>query len=723
MNFNFKKLPPFKWFVLQNFPFIEADFDAITYYQLLCKIAEYLNKVIDDNNLIGEQTEKLTNAYNELQEYVNHYFDNLDIQQEVNNKLDEMAESGQLTDIIAQYLRLAGILVFDNIEDLKNATNLVDGSSARTLGTESYNDGYGNYYKIRQILNTDVIDNVNIIALSNYNNLIAERLDNNYVKDFETLINNTVETMQTNIQNFESATNETLSNINNRISSLNIGGPAGVYATLSALQADNPDHSKIYVVTADGKWYYYNNGWTAGGTYQSSTNLDIVNDNSYEIDKINKSVLNLMSNDKYPLTSVWERGTLNASTGEPLNAQNSVRTKNFFQVNEPILFTIKKVGTIGDLMFLRYDLNGNRESAKTILDENTYELLPDKKYKITIYSSSASGNVVDINNLQNYLQAYFYNPSIYVNVESFGASESNSSSDNTTAFQKAIDYAYTYKKRILVPDKNYNVGNLTFKYGTWLEGVLLKGQTWSNQTTLTGIGITIPYGAYFTVLKNISLQGSANTNSVIYINDLEDGQSGDDIVLTCEHCDIKGTTSTNGLYIGVGRRSVTCRDTFFHLAKNGVICRGSDATFDKCSFGQNSESGIIIDAWVTSLIACSIYGNYRGITMKATARNSIVMGCSIDRNSSDGIYNNGCIDAKIMGTTFRKNNYSHIVSDTTSITSLIGCQISREGTDGNAQICFKGNGTFLLTDTSLNGGYDALSNGGTIKECVFQNIT
>lgn len=100
MNFNFKKLPPFKWFVLQNFPFIEADFDAITYYQLLCKIAEYLNKVIDDNNLIGEQTEKLTNAYNELQEYVNHYFDNLDIQEEINNKLDEMAQDGTLAEII-----------------------------------------------------------------------------------------------------------------------------------------------------------------------------------------------------------------------------------------------------------------------------------------------------------------------------------------------------------------------------------------------------------------------------------------------------------------------------------------------------------------------------------------------------------------------------------------------------------------------------------------------
>ena len=52
-NFSYKNLCPFKWFVLQNFPFIEADFDAITNYQLYCKVVEYLNKVIVDTNKIG----------------------------------------------------------------------------------------------------------------------------------------------------------------------------------------------------------------------------------------------------------------------------------------------------------------------------------------------------------------------------------------------------------------------------------------------------------------------------------------------------------------------------------------------------------------------------------------------------------------------------------------------------------------------------------------------
>ena len=29
-NFIYKNMTPFKWFVLENFPFIKADFDALT---------------------------------------------------------------------------------------------------------------------------------------------------------------------------------------------------------------------------------------------------------------------------------------------------------------------------------------------------------------------------------------------------------------------------------------------------------------------------------------------------------------------------------------------------------------------------------------------------------------------------------------------------------------------------------------------------------------------
>ena len=69
-NFNFKNLTPFKWFVLENFPFIEADFDALTEWQLFCKIGKEINKIIDSQNIVGEQAEALTSAFITLKNYV-----------------------------------------------------------------------------------------------------------------------------------------------------------------------------------------------------------------------------------------------------------------------------------------------------------------------------------------------------------------------------------------------------------------------------------------------------------------------------------------------------------------------------------------------------------------------------------------------------------------------------------------------------------------------------
>ena len=172
-KFEYKNLTPFKWFVLENFPFIEADFDALTEWQLFCKLGKEMNKIITSENTLGTQVESVTNAFIELQNYVNNYFNNLDVQDEINNKLNEMAESGELADIIAQYLQLQGLLCYNTVNEMKNATNLVNGSFAKTYGFYEKNDGGGAFYKIREITNQDVVNEINIIALSN-NNLIAE---------------------------------------------------------------------------------------------------------------------------------------------------------------------------------------------------------------------------------------------------------------------------------------------------------------------------------------------------------------------------------------------------------------------------------------------------------------------------------------------------------------------------------------------------------------------
>lgn len=162
----YKPLTPFGLFIRHNFPFVEATYEARDNYDLLCKVYQQL-KTVEYNQKIGEENIEA------LYEFLN----TLDLQDEVNNKLDEMAESGQLQEIMAEYLNSKAVFGFDNVADLKSATNLIDGSYAETLGYTTKNDCGGGLYKIRTITNEDVVDNASIIPL-NDSTLIAELITN-----------------------------------------------------------------------------------------------------------------------------------------------------------------------------------------------------------------------------------------------------------------------------------------------------------------------------------------------------------------------------------------------------------------------------------------------------------------------------------------------------------------------------------------------------------------
>ena len=168
-------LPPFKRFcvTIGNLP--SSYVDSMSYYECIMWLCKYLKDTVIP--AVNENAE----AVNEL---IN-WFNNLDVQDEVNNKLDEMAESGELEEIISVYLNSKAIFTFDNVEDMKSATNLIDGSSAETLGFNEINDGGGNLYKIKTITTGDVVDDKNVIAINN--ELIAVKIDTSTiinVKDF-----------------------------------------------------------------------------------------------------------------------------------------------------------------------------------------------------------------------------------------------------------------------------------------------------------------------------------------------------------------------------------------------------------------------------------------------------------------------------------------------------------------------------------------------------------
>ena len=100
-----EQVAPFRHFCQKVLPLTYDD--SLSYYELLCKVVNTLNKNIENNNLLNEDMGNLYVAYEKLEGYVNFYFENLDTQEMVDKKLDEMADSGQLNDVVAVSLNEA----------------------------------------------------------------------------------------------------------------------------------------------------------------------------------------------------------------------------------------------------------------------------------------------------------------------------------------------------------------------------------------------------------------------------------------------------------------------------------------------------------------------------------------------------------------------------------------------------------------------------------------
>ena len=315
---DYKILTPFKMQVLTNFPYIEADFDALTNYGLLCKVVEYLNNVIHNENEVTEQVNSLYNAYVSLQNYVNNYFDNLDLQEEVNNKIDELVENGTLTNLIKDYV--------DPI-----------------------------YEAFEEDIDGRIHDQ-----------------------------NEAIEYQDTVIENFKTSVNQNITEINEKVDNATSGSPAGVYATVAALTSADPDHSKIYVVTDDGKWYYYNSGtssWTAGGTYQStgiannsitkemfSTSLDI--DLYYQI--YNKDLLNQNKSIIIPFfTSDYDNKFVDYDTGEQDTTDIHALSNSTLIYVPPytsIDYNLLNSFSFGNLLLYFFDYNKTYKGYTSLLD-------------------------------------------------------------------------------------------------------------------------------------------------------------------------------------------------------------------------------------------------------------------------------------------------------------------------------------------------------------------
>lgn len=103
---NFINFYGFRNFCLTNFPFLEKEFDALTDYELICKIFEHFENEIKE---IDEKYSDILSLRQEFEEFkiqINQLLENFesDINAEVDNKLTQ--NYNQIVQLLSDYQSL-----------------------------------------------------------------------------------------------------------------------------------------------------------------------------------------------------------------------------------------------------------------------------------------------------------------------------------------------------------------------------------------------------------------------------------------------------------------------------------------------------------------------------------------------------------------------------------------------------------------------------------------
>ena len=120
----------FHKFCVSIAPFPENFIDSMSNLELLYWLCNYLeNTVIPAVNNNGECVTELQNLFTELKNYCDNYFTNLDVQEEINNKLDKMANDGTLYNIMKPYFES----VDEQLTTMQNSINSIDNKVTKSV--------------------------------------------------------------------------------------------------------------------------------------------------------------------------------------------------------------------------------------------------------------------------------------------------------------------------------------------------------------------------------------------------------------------------------------------------------------------------------------------------------------------------------------------------------------------------------------------------------------
>lgn len=163
-------------------------------------IISEVKKAIEGFKALSAKTDDFETTLNNALEYINNYFKNLDVQEEINNKLEEMKKNGELADIIAAFLKVPNYYL--SVQSMVDDTSITNHS---VVITASYNTA-GNDGSCLYWIHTPKRYDFEI-PLSNKLYAYPCPMGIPTVREFGAIANKDIETPLKNLINYSTTTN------------------------------------------------------------------------------------------------------------------------------------------------------------------------------------------------------------------------------------------------------------------------------------------------------------------------------------------------------------------------------------------------------------------------------------------------------------------------------------------------------------------------------------
>lgn len=234
-------------------------------------------------------------------------------------------------------------------------------------------------------------------------------------------------------------------------------------------------------------------------------------------------------------------------------------------------------------------------------------------------------------------------------INSFGA-KGDGTTDDTQAFQNALNYAGTVKGIIKLLDKTYLIGNITIPSYVSIIGDGFNSSILKAKANIDGnlISITQQNDNYI-LLRDFRIEGNKENNTLnsgIYIYK-EDYVNSADSFCTFENLVIFNIYG-DGIYNGAGGRENRFRNIIVgYCGGHGINSQSSDSYFEGITCKYNTKNGLHIQSGACRFINIKCFLN--GYNNNTNSRediagfwiggtNNLFSACDAQENYGDGFY-------------------------------------------------------------------------------------